>query len=516
MKKVHNTRSNGEETITAPQKTIHKETGEKIPVSPGTASSSTTGSTSLDWLEIMEGEEAAENLQRELEVDDTPAKNSTGFGVEGSGNLCDGRSGEVTSPDLHTGSSINIDAISDSNKKIRNDVPNKETKSWSGLFTKLTRGKATYSTFSPRINISTKNNNALMFDIQKLNKISINDIVSTLYGKMGADFIGAKPHFVRGTRMYLEIIFADEQKMRKYAKEGIDIFQQTFYGYISSRSNQELLSVRLRRVPITDKEVITEEIKEVFENVGTIKAIKPLLYEGTPIQSDQWVIIFDITEDSKLTQRIPRYINILDQKVVTEWKEAPKLCFFCDGEGHIKRDCNQLKEANNLSRQYKEFKELKNKQVTKEETLVPVQDIEAEKTENTSHNSNQEPTVQETEVVEQDIQMDDVANLPETEGAQSSLFTERVEMSVNVEPSITGNIAPVNLIANNRESAWKVNNTSHDQPNPINSRNEDITQPKEGDEFTKVTYSKKKKKSNNIKKDKREYSGPYKKSKTLQ
>lgn len=156
-----------------------------------------------------------------------------------------------------------------------------------------------------------------MFDIQKLNKISINDIVSTLYGKMGADFIGAKPHFVRGTRMYLEIIFADEQKMRKYAKEGIDIFQQTFYGYISSRSNQELLLVRLRRVPITDKEVITEEIKEVFENVGTIKAIKPLLYEGTPIQSDQWVIIFDITEDSKLTQQIPRYINILDQKFVT-------------------------------------------------------------------------------------------------------------------------------------------------------------------------------------------------------
>ncbi|CAG8680833.1 8092_t:CDS:1, partial [Gigaspora rosea] len=150
------------------------------------------------------------------------------------------------------------------------------------------------------------------------------------------------------------------------------------------------------------------------------------------------------------------------------------------------------------------------------ETLVPVQDIEAEKTENTSHNSNQEPTVQETEVVEQDIQMDDVANLPETEGAQSSLFTERVEMSVNVEPSITGNIAPINLIANNRESAWKVNNTSHDQPNPINSRNEDITQPKEGDEFTEVTYSKKKEKSNNIKKDKREYSGPYKKSKTLQ
>ncbi|CAG8763594.1 21279_t:CDS:1 [Gigaspora margarita] len=119
--------------------------------------------------------------------------------------------------------------------------------------------------------------------------------------------------------------------------------------------------------------------------------------------------------------------------------------------------------------------------------------------------------------------MDDVANLPETEGAHSSIYTEIVETSVNVEPFITlslasnkGNIASVNLMANNRESAWKVNNTSHDQPNPINSGNEDITWPKENDEFTEITYSKKKKKSNNIKKDKREHSELCKKSKTLQ
>ncbi|CAG8702606.1 11164_t:CDS:2 [Gigaspora margarita] len=213
MKKVHNTRSNGKETITALQQTIHPETCAKISVSLGTASPSTTGSMSSNWLKIMEGEAAAENLQKELEVDNTPAKNSMGFDMEGSGNLCD---------------------------------------------------------------------------------------------------------------------------------------------------------------------------------------------------------------------------------------------------------------ANNLSRQYKEFKELKNKQVTKEETLVPVQNIEAEKTKNISNNSNQEATVQETEVVEQDIQMDDMANLLETEKAHSSIYTERVETSVNIEPSITlslasnkGNIAPVNLIANNRESAKKVNNTSH-------------------------------------------------------
>ncbi|CAG8756736.1 46256_t:CDS:2, partial [Gigaspora margarita] len=214
IKKVHNTRSNSEEMITALQKTIHTEMGIKIPTSLGTASSSTTGSTSSDWLEIIEGEVVAENLQRELEVDDTPAKNSTGFDMESSGNLCDGQSVDNT----------------------------------------------------------------------------------------------------------------------------------------------------------------------------------------------------------------------------------------------------------------KEFKELKNKQVTKEETLVLIQNIEAKKTENISNNSNQESTVQKTEVVEQNIQMDDVANLSETEEAHSRIYTERIELSVNIEPSITlslasnkGNIALVNLIANNRESARKVNNISHDQ-----------------------------------------------------
>ncbi|CAG8846277.1 8760_t:CDS:2, partial [Gigaspora margarita] len=65
MKKVHNTRSNSEEMITALQKTIHTET---------------------------EDETVAENLQREPEVDDTLAKNFTGFDVEGSGNLRDSQS----------------------------------------------------------------------------------------------------------------------------------------------------------------------------------------------------------------------------------------------------------------------------------------------------------------------------------------------------------------------------------------------------------------------------------------
>ncbi|CAG8507727.1 2306_t:CDS:2 [Cetraspora pellucida] len=185
---------------------------------------------------------SAENQQVLPEDNNFCKENSTATDIEGSSNLCDDRAG---------------------NKIVVS------------LFTKLTRGRATYSTFSLRANISTKNRNALLFDMQRLNQISTNDIVVTFYSKIEGDFIGVKPHFVIETY---------------------------------------LLSIRLRRVPIIDKDTISEEIKWAFDRVGTIIIIKLLLYKGTPIHSDQWVIIFNITEDVKLAEQMPRYVNIMDQK----------------------------------------------------------------------------------------------------------------------------------------------------------------------------------------------------------
>ncbi|CAG8851209.1 4914_t:CDS:1, partial [Racocetra persica] len=42
------------------------------------------------------------------------------------------------------------------------------------------------------------------------------------------------------------------------------------------------------------------------------------------------------------------------------WKKASKVCFYCDKEGHIKRDCEKLKaliETRKLLREAKEQKE---------------------------------------------------------------------------------------------------------------------------------------------------------------
>ncbi|CAG8458031.1 10370_t:CDS:1, partial [Racocetra fulgida] len=182
------------------QATMPEGTNAQVDAFQANSDTNTTDSTSQDWLEIMEREAAAENQQVPPEDNNFRKENSTATDIEGSGNLCDDRAGETTSHDLHLGTShTNVVAEPSIEGKPKNKTHSQETKSWSGLFTKLTRGRATYSTFSPRANISTKNRNALLFDIQRLNQISTNDIVATLYGKMGGDFIGAKPHFVKGT-----------------------------------------------------------------------------------------------------------------------------------------------------------------------------------------------------------------------------------------------------------------------------------------------------------------------------
>ncbi|CAG8730000.1 1305_t:CDS:2 [Dentiscutata erythropus] len=258
MSKIHNTRAKSRET-----KSSSKE--EKLALEPSSSICSEMNSTSTDWAKILE----CENTVYITNVLSTDAKN------------------------FATSNKDNSTALSMESDELSHNLQEGATS-----LNKSTNKKA---------NINTKNNNALMFDIQCLKDISINEIVAMLYSKIGTDFISAKPHFVKGTYSYLELIFAK--------------------------------NIRLRKVSIAKREEISKEIQEVFRNIGTILAIKPLLYEGTPIQSDQWVV------------------------------KAPKLCFFCNGKGHLKKDCEQLKATKILNQYYKQFKENKNKRVEITKTI---------------------------------------------------------------------------------------------------------------------------------------------------
>ncbi|CAG8558105.1 13674_t:CDS:2, partial [Gigaspora margarita] len=139
-------------------------------------------------------------------------------------------------------------------------------KSWTSLFTKLTRGPSTYSTYSVRNQITTKNSRAAFFEICTLIYLSMNKIAVVLNKCIGNDIIGIKPYFTKGVRTHLEIIFKFRKNIQKYSTNGINMFNQTFLDYIPTNSRNSYLSIKLKNVPIDFQDDIMKEICETFDH----------------------------------------------------------------------------------------------------------------------------------------------------------------------------------------------------------------------------------------------------------
>ena len=163
--------------------------------------------------------------------------------------------------------------------------------------------------------------------------------MASLFENIKLDIIAAKQHLTKGVRTHLEIIFTNEEKLRFYTTKGINILNKTYYGYILIDMRKSFLPVKIRNMPLGNKEALSDSIKDAFEDIGKITSIKPLLIEGTPYLTDQWIVIFETTEDPYLEDKIPRFTHIWDNKVTTEWKSAARVCYFCEKERHIKKDC---------------------------------------------------------------------------------------------------------------------------------------------------------------------------------
>ncbi|CAG8653064.1 20304_t:CDS:2, partial [Dentiscutata erythropus] len=109
--------------------------------------------------------------------------------------------------------------------------------------------------------IKSKNNNALIINISRIHY----------------KVIAAKQHFKKGTHSHLEIIFANQNLLKEYANNGMMILGKTYYGYIPMDARKSFLPVKIRNVPLGDKNQISNLIQEAFEDIGNISSIKPLL-----------------------------------------------------------------------------------------------------------------------------------------------------------------------------------------------------------------------------------------------
>ncbi|CAG8777081.1 42917_t:CDS:2 [Gigaspora margarita] len=155
---------------------------------------------------------------------------------------------------------------------------------------------------------------------------------------------------------------------------------------------------------------------------------------------------------------------------------------------------------------------LKKKQVTSKEAS----EIEHETVEVSAANlykdNSQEPAEQEAVVIEQNINMAMVTNLLEVEDSRMNPLREKAVTPNNMD--LTSNINQADSVTCGEKSNQTDSNRSHDQQPPTNSRSDNMIQQIVDNGFTKVTYSKKKKKIN--KRNKKESVGLYKKSKTSQ
>ncbi|CAG8725500.1 7552_t:CDS:2, partial [Gigaspora rosea] len=55
------------------------------------------------------------------------------------------------------------------------------------------------------------------------------------------DIVAAKQHFRKGSRSHLEIVFTDQEKLKKYATKGVKILNKSYYRYIPTDSRNSFL-----------------------------------------------------------------------------------------------------------------------------------------------------------------------------------------------------------------------------------------------------------------------------------
>ena len=366
------------------------------------------------------------------------------------------------------------------NKKKGPEVKGSTTdRQWSSLFTKLKRGRSTFSSFSPQRTIKSKNDNALIIDISSL-LCSFNEIMESLFKTAGFDICAAKQHFTRGRRTHLEVTFNDKDTLKQYATNGIEILNRTYFGYIPMDTRKSFLSIRCRNVPLGKKEEISEALLDAFESVGKVTSIKPLIIDGTPYTTDQWIIVFETTDDYDLENRIPRFTHVWDNKVTTEWKSAPKVCYFCEEEGHIRKDCQQFQES--VAARSRLHSQKSNISSVKEP------DSMQEKEASTSYR----PDNMQTETHEQTEQVESVTIV--TEEVTTGESQTKMQPPVNKEAGTVTNRESPESTRDELSEMYDIPEKEHTEPvkadHPMADAEEEDRSNLLGDEFTTVTYKK--------------------------
>src|SRR5947209_14268150 len=159
-------------------------------------------------------------------------------------------------------------------------------KSWTGLFTQKERGPSTYKVSAPVQGPKSKNENAMIISIMALHEIESDIILKALNERYADILLGTKFKFTKNGRTHLELIFHSYGELKIQLAKGIDLLGQNFKGYFASAADRTYLNITFRNMPIYNKQALSNNLYETFEDICTIASIKPMVYSSTKFLSD--------------------------------------------------------------------------------------------------------------------------------------------------------------------------------------------------------------------------------------
>jgi hypothetical protein len=94
----------------------------------------------------------------------------------------------------------------------------------------------------------------------------------------------------------------------------------------------------------TLNKLIPAAMQKIIPKGAELRAFRALLVPDTQFLTNQWQTHFDVTNCGyEVFDNLQKFVEIDGFKVNLFWRKATKNCFFCDKEGHIKKDCEEWK-----------------------------------------------------------------------------------------------------------------------------------------------------------------------------
>jgi hypothetical protein len=241
--------------------------------------------------------------------------------------------------------------VSRVNKEAENDATNGRTHSshkvnltWAQRAKLAAKGQHYRRTNAPEKFPKVRNENAAIFLLDPVKHLPFAEICIELYKKHREHILGL---YRLTEAQYLEVVFVDSITRDTYLKDGLQILDYVLSGYNNAQT-RNFMTITLNSVPIMNadklRRLIFETMKEIAPEGAIMHAFRPLVVPDTDFLTNQWQVYYDVTDCGyEVFDNFQKFVEINGYKVNLHWRKATKNCFFCDKEGHIKKDCEEWK-----------------------------------------------------------------------------------------------------------------------------------------------------------------------------